>query len=474
MTGTGTLASSLADDLEALIVRGTLRPGEKLPSVRALHVERRLAIGTVCHALAVLEARGFVEARPRAGYFVTVRRTLSVPKAETTSRAPRRVPLPHVADDFVTASSDATLVPLGGTLLADSLVPIRHLQRIAREVLAKTTTVFTGYGPPAGDRELRKQIATRLVRIGVRATEEDIVVTSGAMNAMRLAVAVATKPGDTIAVESPTFFALLPMLRDAGLYVVEIPTDPTHGIDLDELDEVARKRRLSALVVTPSFQNPTGGCMSDAAKHELVAIARRRGFGIIEDDVYGDLYFGRSRPRPLAAIGRSAGDIFYCSSFSKTLASGLRVGFVVHRSAHESLARAKLSSTIASPPFNQAVIARFLAGGTYERHLRHLREALRQQMASATLAIARYFPARIEVTAPQGGYALWVRLPSEVDALSVYERARRDGIALLPGHVCAIEPRFASYIRLSCGHPWSDRLERGIARIGTIVRRLES
>jgi DNA-binding transcriptional MocR family regulator len=462
----------LADEIEAMIACGDYRTGERLPSVRMIHRQRGLAIGTICHALAELEARGLIEARPRAGYFVANRRQLALPVTKATKPRAQRVPLPHLTDDFVTSSADKTLAPFGGTVLSSLLIPIRHLSRIARDV-TKSAEPFTTYGPPAGDLLLRREICKQLISIGVSATSKDVLITSGCMNAMRLAVGVAIKPGDTVVVESPTFFALLPMLRDAGLLVA---TDSVKGIDLDALEAVATstsgksKPGIAAVIVTPHFQNPTGACMSILNKHRLLALSRRFEFAIIEDDVYGDLYFGVNRPSPITALAQPEDRIFYCSSFSKTLAAGLRIGYVVNRSAMSDLARAKLANTIASPVLNQLIIAEFLRTGSYQRHLRKLRTALRGQVAATTAAIANYFPADTQVTAPSGGFFLWLQLSEKVDSRTVYDLALSDGISILPGDLCSIDQRYRQYIRLSCGTPWSPILDKAIRKLATIIR----
>jgi DNA-binding transcriptional MocR family regulator len=463
------LFRTLADELEAMILRGEYRVGDRLPSVRVLHLERSMAVGTVLLALYELEARGLVEARPRSGYFVVPRTQVAVPTTPHRSLRPRLVPLPHVADTFVSATADATVVPFGGTVLASETLPIKHLQRLTKEVMSDDPTVFSSYGPPSGDVDLRRQVARQLVTVGVRASAEDIVITSGAMNAMRLAIGVITRPGDAVAVESPTFFALLPMLRDAGLLVVEVATDPTTGINVEALGSIAARRNLAAVIVTPNFHNPTGSCMSTENKRALLAVTRRHGICVIEDDVYGDLYFGARRPRPLASLATADDQVFYCSSFSKTLSAGLRIGFVVSGKQRDAIVRAKLSSTISSPVLNQRVIARFLASGAYGRHLRRLRDALRRQVTSATQSIVRNFPTGVAVTAPTGGFVLWVRLPHQGDGLALYQRAIHAGIAILPGHVCAIDDRYRDHIRISCGHPWSPRFDDAMRLLGQMV-----
>jgi DNA-binding transcriptional MocR family regulator len=451
---------ALANDLSAMIARGAYREGDRLPSVRMLHEERGIAIGTVSQALAELERRGAIEARPRSGYYV-----LPVHATARDTRASERatpVPLPHVTDDFVMASADAALLPMGGTVLSPAIVPVAALARIGRRILASQPDVLATYGPPAGDPALRREIAKRMVTIGVGISPDDVVITSGCMNAMRLAIGVATKPGDTVVIESPTFFAVLPMLRDAGLLVIEVDATSEQGIDLDALESVAEAQPVHAVIVSASIQNPTGAVLSDAAKHRLLAITRRCGARIIEDDVYGELYFGTQRPGPLAAIATAVDQVFYCSSFSKTLAPGLRVGYVISRGAHHALARAKLAHTIASPVLNQRIVAEFLGGGAYERHLRRLRHALAQQVASARAAIVQHFPRTARVTAPVGGFVLWVELEPGTDSLALYQRARQAGISILPGAVCALTPRFAHCIRISCGHPWTQAFDAGM------------
>jgi DNA-binding transcriptional MocR family regulator len=459
----------LADDLEAMILRGAYRAGERLPSVRVLCAERQLSLGTVVQAIGELEARGLVEARPRSGTFVKVRNVFTAPTSSSGSTRSRPVPLQHLVEAFVEASGDKTLIPLGGTVLAQELLPVRHLQRIGRELLSKDQDVLCKYGPPSGDVELRRCVSKRLVALGMRALVDDIVITSGAMSAMRLAISVTTRPGEVVAVESPTFFALLPMLRDAGLRVVEIATSARVGIDLDALASLATRKAFSAVIVTPNFHNPTGACLSKERRLALLTLARRHRFTVIEDDVYGDLYFGDRRPSPVAALVKEGDDVLYCSSFSKTLAPGLRVGFVVGARRRDDLVRAQRSNTISAPLLNQRIIAGFLRDGAYERHLRRLRTALRRQVAATTQSLARHFPKGTQVTSPTGGFALWIRLPDKQSGLSLYETAFQRGIAILPGHAFAIDDRYADHIRISCGHPWSQRLEGAVQTLGSLL-----
>ena len=471
MTGTvDFLYSSLADDLESQISAGVYRTGERLPSIRNLRRERGVSISTVSQALLELERRGLVEARPRSGYFVTPPTlAMKTPSLKRHRVRPRRVPVPHLADDFVSASADGSLVPLGGAVLSPDLLPLKQLSRVARSVVSGSARAFARYGPPAGAPELRRTIAKRMLGLGLPVGLDEVVISAGCMDSIRLALLATTKPGDLIALESPTFFGFLQAVRDLGLYALEIPTHPDRGIDVDALDRAAKRHAVRAAVITPIFQNPTGACMPQQDKERIAKLAKRRGFTIIEDDVYGDLVFAAPRPAPIAALG--IGDVIYCTSLSKTLAPGLRLGWLLPGEHLDRVRRLKLSGTITSPALNQLVAAEVLDGGSYERHLRRLRVALKTQVATMRRALAMHLPAGTEVTQPEGGFLLWVRLPKGVDAHRVYQRAAQSGVSILPGTLCAVDDKYRRYIRINAGYPWSPLIESAVKTLGELVAR---
>lgn len=466
---------ALARDLEQQIEAGLYRAGERLPSIRKLHRERGLSMSTVSQALAELERRGLVEARPRSGYFVAPPRSLPPPALRRHRIRPRRVPLPHLADDFVTSSADPKLVPLGGAVLSAQLLPLEHLGRITREVSRRAAQAFAMYGSPAGSPALRRQIARRMLELGCAATDEEVVISAGCMDAIRLALTAVTKPGDVVAVESPTFFGFLHLVRDMGLYALEIPTHPTTGVDLESVARALDRHDVRALVLTPNFHNPTGAVMSDDAKREVARLARRHRVTIVEDDIYGDLYFGERRPAPLAALADGA-DVIYCSSFSKNLAPALRIGWLLPGRHADRVQRLKLSGAITSPALNQLVVAEFLASGSFDRHLRRLRGQLETQVGGVLAMLSAQLPASARVTQPRGGFLVWVALDAQAtprdddDGLWLYERARRAGVSILPGALCGVDAKHRACMRLSCGYPIDDALRGGIERLGAILR----
>lgn len=283
------------------------------------------------------------------------------------------------------------------------------------------------------------------------------------MDAIHLCLRAVAKPGDTILVESPTFTCYLQLIEDLNMLALEVPTDPDKGLDLGLVREAVDRHAVKACIVCPSFQNPLGFAMPVAAKQELVELFAEKDIPIIEDDIYGDLYFGSSRPRTLKSFD-SKGMVLYCSSFSKTLAPDLRVGWTLPGRYLKKVKRIKFNTVIASAKLNQLVIADFLRNGGYERHLRRLCHALMNQTGNMSLAISREFPPGTRISSSQGGYVLWVELPEGVDGLALFHEARRNGIFIIPGVICTSTDRYGNCIRISCGHPWNERWAEGIIK----------
>jgi DNA-binding transcriptional MocR family regulator len=454
---------------------GTLAPGERLPSVRRLRVDEGVSASTVLQALAQIEADGLIEARPRSGYYVKARAVLPVPRAS--------MPSPHATTSLdglsalvatiFHAASDPGLVHLATATPSPALLPTRALGRaIAAEARRADGSGMEDTYPP-GLPALRRLIAQRAVAAGCSIGEEDVVVTGGATEAIALALLAVATRGDTVAVESPAYYGTLLAIEALGLKVMEVPCQPETGMDVDELSRRLLERRVAAVLAVPSFSNPLGSCMPDDAKQRLVALLSERSIPLVEDDVYGDLAFGPARPRPAKAFDRD-GSVIYCGSFSKTLAAGFRVGFVAPGRWRERVEVLQFATRVAVPTLPQRAVARFLADGGYDRHLRALRVRLEQNVARAAAVVAAEFPAGTRVSRPRGGCFLWVEMPLAVDALQLQRRALEAGVSIAPGHVFSASSAHASCIRLSCGEPWSERIDAAIRLVGRLARRLAS
>jgi len=463
----------LADEIENKIIKGDYKAGEKLPSLRKLHQNLGLSVSTIYHAYIELENRGAVESRMKSGFYVKalLHKILPPPQFKRQNAVPQKVTVNSLAGDIVESMNDPTILQLGAAVPHTTLMPVKQLTRLIKSIPAQKTADFiVNYERPAGIPDLRRQIARRTLT-GVReVTANDVVTTNGCMDAVGLCLRAVAKPGDTIIVESPTFHGFLQLIEDLNMFALEVPTNPVGGIDIEALKKSLKSHDVKTCLLTPSFQNPLGALMTTEKKQELVALLNDKRIPIIEDDIYGDLYFGKTRPVTLKSFD-CKGLVLYCASFSKTLAPGMRVGWTFPGRFIEVVKRLKLNSYLASPGLNQFALAEFIKTGFYDRHLRKLRNALKNQMSNTKLAVARYFPEGTKITAPKGGLVLWIQLADPINGMDVYREAMKHKISILPGAICSSANKYRNCIRISCGHPWNERLENGIAKLGDVIRR---
>jgi DNA-binding transcriptional MocR family regulator len=275
--------------------------------------------------------------------------------------------------------------------------------------------------------------------------------------------------GNTIAVESPTYFGILQLAHTLGLRVLELSTDAQTGVCLDALKKALEKHPIKACVLIGNFNNPLGSCMPDEKKRAVVRLLEKHGLPLIEDDLYGDVYFAKSRPRTCKTYDE-AGGVLWCGSVSKTVAPGYRVGWIAPGRYLEKIKRLKLFHSISSTTLTQEVIGRFLENGRYEHHLRRLRQVLHANSLHYMRAINDYFPAGTRVSRPQGGFVLWLELPPGIDTFELYHRAMRHGISIAPGRMFTLQEQYRNCLRLSYGLVWEPRMEKALQKLGKLVR----
>lgn len=467
-----TLYQELADQFTAQIREGALEAGERLPSVRQLCRERKVSPATALRAYEHLESQGLIETRPRSGYYVSLK--LARPPEPQRSR-PRnrstRVAVSELVFQILEATRDRDVVPFGSAFPSPLLFPWPRLARQLGKAARRMDPWSTVESLPNGSEELRRQIARRYLRTGVRVDPEEIVITGGALEALNLSLYAVTKPGDTVAVESPAFYAALQAIEAAGLQAVEIPTHPREGVDLAALEEAMGRHDIRACWLMTSFQNPLGATMPEEKKRALVALLQSRGIPLIEDDVYGELYFGAERPRPAKAFD-AKGLVLHCGSFSKCLAPGYRVGWVAAGRHAPHIERRKIMTTLAASIPAQEGIALFMQQDGFEAHLATLRRSLALQQAALLGALRKHLPEGYRATRPDGGYFLWLELAPHVDALEVHRLALEQGISIAPGPIFSARREFGNCVRLNYGHPWTARMDGAVAHLGRIVRAL--
>lgn len=468
------LYSDLADRIQARIQSGGYRLSEKLPSLRALCRKTGYSMNTVFQAYVELENRGIIESRHRSGYFIRPRpeRLRPLPEIRDHEVVPMKVRLDDLIHEMTRDMADPGVLKLGAVTVAPGHLPVKRLHRHLKAISQQQSPeLIAGYAHPQGDTLLRHQISNLLFSIIPNLSVEDIIVTSGCTEALSLSLKAVAGPGDTVIVESPTDPWLRQIIKDSRMYALEIPADPVTGMDLDRVAAVLAQQKISACIMNPNCQNPLGFIMPDENKRKILDLMEVRDIPIIENDICGDLYFGTVRPNPIKKWD-TRGNVLYCSSFSKVLAPGLRIGWAIPGRFKKTMKRMKLNRSLISPTLNQALVASYLKEGTYDRHLRRLRETIKNQHQYCATAVHQYFPENIKMTSPSGGVSLWIELPRGVECRSVYFEAKKKGISILPGFLCSSFDAFDRYIRIGYGRVWDQEVEEAIARIGNIVTQL--
>ena len=459
----------LARFITTLVDRGTLIPGARAPSLREISRDRNVSMATALQAYRLLEDRGVLQARAQSGFYVAQR--LPPRQAPSTSRPPARASEVSVSDVIVKLlehASDPDLVPLGCAVPSADLLCAGRLDRLLARTAREKGAAYNIYAPPQGDIRLRRQIARRALRWGPAISPADLVVTVGCTEALVLALRAVARPGDTIVIESPTYFGLLHALEALELKAFELPTDATEGVDLNALQRVLATRRIAACLFASSFNNPLGCTMPEAKKLAVLDLLARHDVPLIEDDIYGEIYFGSERPRPFMALD-PRGNTIYCSSFSKTVAPGYRIGWVVAGRHLPRVLDAKAAFTLCGSVLPQAAFAQFLDSGAYDQHLRRIRRIFADNIERMTYAIDKYFPSGTRISRPSGGFVLWIEFPQAVKTRELFKKALDQGICFAPGEVFSASGRFANCLRISCGHLWNARIERGVARLGALA-----
>jgi DNA-binding transcriptional MocR family regulator len=462
---------TLAEEIAQSIRTGAVKLGDRLPSVRQTSSSRGISPSTVFEAYYLLEARGLIRARERSGYFVIAGASLLPPEPEQaagTSGDSKPVDVSQLVFKVLETAGSRDVVPFGSAFPSPLLFPLPRLAKSLASSVHAMDPWSTVDDLSAGSAALRRQIALRYLAEGMHVHPDEIVITNGALEALNLCLMAVARPGDCVVVESPTFYAALQALERIGLNAVEVPTHPRDGIDLDALASALDRHRPKACWIMTNFQNPLGSTMSDQRKQALVDLLARYEVPLIEDDVYGELYFGKRRP-PSARSFDKQGLVMHCSSFSKCLAPGYRIGWAMPGRHVREVAHLKLTSTLSTSAPCQAALADYLAKGGYDKHLRQLRHALAVQQNAMMQAVLRHFPRGTRATHPSGGYFLWVELPGNVDALAIHQRALALGISVAPGPMFSAHRDFNNCLRLNYGHPWDARLEAAFATLGRLV-----
>ena len=462
------LYSAISGNIAKLIRNNVLKAGDRLPSVRMLCRDHGISMNTAKRVYLELEGQSLIESKPQSGYFVSRAHQKSLPLPETSR--PSQIGRNKEPDELIRkfyltmGRKDLTLFSIG--VASDELLPLPALNK---EMIRATRQLLGGgtrYEELQGNEKLRQVVAARSFSWGGSVHENDLVTTAGGMNALSFCMMALAKPGGVIAVESPVYPGILQLAVSLGLKVLELPTHPGTGIEIDALKSSLHRIDLCLLVT--NFGTPLGSCMPDENKKQVVDLLAKHGIPLIEDDLYGDLYFGGQRPKCCKSFDKQ-GTVLWCSSISKTLAPGYRVGWVAPGIYKEQILKLKRVHAISSPTITQEVVANFLKSGRYENHLRKMRQTLQHNYHQYAETIADYFPAGTKTSRPLGGLALWVELDKKIDTAELYDVAIKHKISIAPGRMFTLQNQFQNCMRLCIGLPWSEDLRQKLKQLGRLA-----
>lgn len=463
--------TEIAEGIASQIRNGVLKAGDKLPSVRMMCQEHQVSMNTAKRVFLELESQSLVESKPQSGYFVS--RLMSV-----------KLPLPEVSRPSLIANNDEpdelisrvyenmgkkglTFFSIG--IPSGDLLPQAKLKKEIINATRELSDGGTEYEELQGNLKLRRMIAVRSLQWGGNLNENDLVTTNGGMNALSFCLMALGKPGDTIAIESPCYPGILQLANGLGLNVLELPTHPTTGIEIDALRKVIPQINLCLLI--PNFNSPLGSCMPDENKKEIVKLLAENNIPLIEDDVYGDLYFGSSRPKCCKSFDKE-GNVLYCSSISKTLAPGYRVGWIAPGKYKDKIMKLKLLHSTSSISIVNEAVANFLKSGKYEKHLQQMRKALQSNYQNYVQIIADYFPEGTRTSRPQGGLSLWVEFDKKIRTTALYDLAIKQNISIAPGRMFTLQDQFENCMRLCIGLPWTEETRLCLQQVGNLAKKI--
>lgn len=433
--------------IEEQIKNETFRNGDRLPSVRAIKEKYHISVSSVQSGYEYLMLKGLVKSNPRSGYFVDYQND-KIPKAET-KLLPVSKDVAFSKNVLLTSARDkpSAINSFNNTAPGDFLVPQKLILRTMQEVIREKGSALLRYYPPNGSFELRNLIADRMNKLNCSMNAEEIIITDGTLQALFIALHTVTKEGDVIAIESPCVFSVLEVAANLNLKIIEIPVNYQDGFDIEYLKKVCETNTIKALVVTPNFHNPTGILMKEETKKDLAELAENFQFPIIENDIYGDIYFSEKRPTCIKSFDQK-GWVITVSSFSKTLAPGIRLGWLNAGKFYAQAEKSKFSLGRTVSPIYQELMIKLLIKNSYDRHLRSFRKKLNQQAMLLLNTLRTYFPKDSYFHQPEGGYSIWGELPERIDMDKFYEYCEKNRILFTPGNTFSVSGEYKRCFRI--------------------------
>ena len=460
----------LAQELRARIEQGVWQGKDKLPSLRQTASDYGLSLMTVMNAYQLLESQGVITAREKSGYFVSPDfEKLSYPQHLDRMYLSESTNINDFVYSVLTSSKQPSVIPFGSAFPDPTLFPQQNLARTLAKVIQDQPATFASDNLPPGNLGLRKAISQRYAKVGLSVSPDEILITSGAMESLNLSLELLTSEGDYVVVESPAFYGALQAIERLKLKAIAITADPQTGMDLDALEEVLEQYPVKACWLMSRHQNPLGCSMPAENKERLYQLLKSHNINLIEDDVYQELYEKDNNSVPVKYFDED-GRVLHCSSFSKSLIAGYRVGWVAAGKYAVELQKMQLMSTLSTSAPMQLAIADFIQSVKYERHLKGLRKQLSERKQAMYQLLRSKLPESVKVNYTQGGYFLWLELPEQVDATGLYFQAIAKGISIAPGNMFSTEQQYSHFLRLNASYPCTEAIEKGVETLSQLIQ----
>ncbi|MDC9714815.1 MAG: PLP-dependent aminotransferase family protein [Gammaproteobacteria bacterium] len=465
-----TLYNKIADQIIKQIKEGVYTPGDRLLSVRSMSKQQSVSVSTILASYGVLEERGFVEVRAKSGYYVrrSPAKTYAPPLISQKTSVPRNVTKAQRIMEVIRDVSSFNFINLASAVPGNDFPVIHQLKKTFSTVVRNQTFLGIGYGSTKGCEPLRRQLAKRSMDAGILVSPDEIVTTSGCQSALEFSLRALTKPGDIVAIETPCYYGLLQLIEACGLKAIEIPSDAVTGMSIEALELALEQWSIKVIISLPCYNNPMGSLMPDEHKRQIVELIHHYNIPLIEDDVYAELGYGSKRPRSIKSFD-DKGQVVLCSSVSKTLDPGLRVGWVIPGIYQEKIEYQKFVSSVNVSRLPQLAVAELLSHGGYDRHLRLARDTYRHRRDQLLDLIDKHFPKKTRISKPQGGFVAWIQLPEQISVPKLYEDARNKGISFSPGDIFSSSNKYQSSIRLTYSSPWTVERVAAIKTLGDLV-----
>lgn len=460
----------LVEQIRGQIENEVWTVGDKLPSLRKQTEISGMSLMTVVHAYQVLESQGWVVSHARSGYFVAPKIEYSHAKtSDVTVQKTEEVDINDFIFEVLQANRKPRIIDFGSVYPDPKLYPRQQINKSLMSAARTMPTSSALDNLPPGNKDLRQLIAKRYAAQGINVHPDEIVITAGALEALNLSLQAVAKAGDWVVVESPTFYGALQSLQRLNLRALSIRTHARDGIDLDALEKALKSHDVKACWLMTNHQNPLGCTLSNEKKQRLVALLAKYNVYLIEDDVYNELYFGGTKTLPAKAFDLQ-GMTMHCSSFSKSLVAGFRIGWVAAGKMAQPIQKLQLMSTLSASAPIQLALAEYLSTRNYENHLRQLRRKLEQRKFATWRMMRTYFPDSVTINYSEGGYFLWVELPEHLDATALYRLALQENISIAPGKMFSLSKQFEHCFRLNSSFECSISAETAIKRLAQLTQ----